>query len=927
MTEFSAAGMLTTIAARILAPHVSEYLKRKFTRLSRHIQLTEFDLLGIAWQEAVEAATDNELEQLSCKASPTRLRKNLGHQWFTSTLLGWEAASSVGVATLVFSLHKWPPPELSEPLVRHLAQEVHNTLLMDEDQDLTLAANFVRARFDGLGDRVRNLLDEVPNYTTKRIEHLLEQTHASVSGVRDEAAVDRALTQIAQRQIALASQDVFGRVEFDSHSAQDLPLLPLSATYVEPSVSIRGSDKSTTLPVPALAAIRSLWNLPRKPFVILTAPFGFGKSLTCKMLSVALSQEWASSERHRMLPILISAPRLFRASSGTVRTAIITYLENETLLSSHQIETLLRTHDLALILDAFDEVELQSTVAKERMGELLSLHDRNNIRVLLASRDYALDISWFGPNAVQLEIEPFNQTQIESWLATTGRMIAPVDLDYAKLKSRLDAEVIGTPIILLMASWGWSASSESDVTRLSVYARFLDKISKGKWDRVQAPHPVIVDGRHRLESLAGADAFRQALALMAWEHLATEQLRGNRGLTLKVVETLLRRHFGSLSEADVNSVTKALCLSLFFRKSDETDVIEFTHRSFREYLCATLLVQVATDTSQPYEFWARLADVTLGESEISFFTECFNQDLSLEERQRILATLDDISLSPERIVVTARAEPFEISVRLGGKLLRLDWVTFGDTRIRRNAVQLLAAARGYPPQTIHFLKQPWRLNQLCLGSSMAVTDIEPWTNNRFRSFEQDFMLQSSFCYERETGKVGLLLTNLQDQLDAYRRFRERFPEQALPTLALEDDYAVVDLTLLLEGIERISRPQLEPELVTLTGIHHMLSTIETFDKVGYQLDHRDDCILVHDRFIPIAMREAASDLYKRQWHTTVVEQLVSIKPTVPSSLENAYGEAVLAALRHESAHTLRCLVEDLLRQILDDNHRPESPRP
>jgi len=479
-------------------------------------------------------------------------------------------------------------------------------------------------------------ISEILNYNSAA----LGEVRTLLDGTKVAEAAIAAARRLAAGLVKFRDRDVFGRHQ---QSAGEFGLLPLGKTYVEP-VGRRAGKQG-----PIKQEIKKAVADPAVGLVSILAHFGYGKSLTVKSLAADLAEEWLSSPDTKPYPIFIHTPDQLRGETTSVSAMVESHLQEIGEMSREAAAWLWTNLSIVLVLDSFDEVVQSSEDARrwiERMRRTASAPSHKQ-RVVLASRPSAVESQWLHASDSKVEIVAFGREQVEAWLARTRGAVHDGDVTVEQLYDRLDADLLGTPILLMMATWIWAHGDAQRLGKTELYGRFVAKIAKGKWEDVQEAHPVVQEGAAKLERAFGVGAYEKALSLVAWTHLAgeTDSARGeDYGLPAHRVETLLRQEFSrgegatSLTESDMRDVSKSIVLSLFFRKAEGEENIRFSHRSFREYLCARYLVEalIEGNTARSSKGRMALADSLLGENEIRFAADLIAKT---GRREQILALL------------------------------------------------------------------------------------------------------------------------------------------------------------------------------------------------------------------------------------------------------------------------------------------------
>lgn len=720
-------------------------------------------LLSVAWAEELEATDDGELAAALGCSSATEARRRVDAGWFVRVLTS-AGSSTVGGATTNAFVGGTLSPSARAELASHIATEVIDEFGAEPLLSPPLVDAWVVQRIEGVVARATEIFRDLPEVQSAVLR--ADARLAAVAAARAASASDRAvqilegapaaaeaallMEKICESVLQWANADLFRR---ESAGQGELPLLPASRLYVEPggAMVLSGAHPVDARPVKAL--VRDLLDSPGVGLVVLRAPFGFGKSVTCRSLVLDLMREWRDSGGAAPFPLYLHCPHVLASHAGTVSAAVTRHLSVAYSASEAAIGHLFTKVGLIVVFDSFDEVEQSETDAKSWVADLAQYaRGLRRIRVVLATRPHALEVRWLSPTDPVVAILPFDAPRVRAWLAAAAGLLVPPELTYEVLRARLDDEILGTPILLLMATWSWT--TDDALRRLSkteLYQRFVDKIVDGKWTDVQPEHPVVAAGSSVLETLAGPQAYRLALGLTAWEHLKHEQrgAKAEDGLARRVVEDAIRTEFGTnrIRDIDVEAVTKAIVLSMFLRKAANEQAIVFSHRSFREYLCAELLVtRLLQEIERPETGFGRaaLAEVALGPAETAFAADLIRAR-PLAEREAIASLLDTVMRDHRGLIVE---EPGSEAHTWGRGLRVLLTRPDPDRRpaMRLNAELLDISSRHLGSVLLNLIRR---------RGAARVRSTLWYTSGAFRPIWPDY--DARVVYARDDGQISVIL--------------------------------------------------------------------------------------------------------------------------------------------------------------------------
>lgn len=436
------------------------------------------------------------------------------------------------------------------------------------------------------------------------------------------------------RELSLA--EVAGwreRHVFGPGGAAVLPPMPLEAIYVEPLAVI---DDGTREPPtteddddgtvwtddddgppsggarPVIELLHEL--LERHRVVVVTAPFGQGKSLTARMLASRWAEAWSWEpvpSPELVLPVFVRCADDL-AGRPDVEAAIRRALQRE----ARAVGIDLKLGDPALtppepeqravfLLDGLDEVALSP---RELEALFLALQDQasDHHRFVVFSRPGTLSRDLRpGADGVTVCLQPFEPPQIADWIDRWNVLSreapgAPA-LDVEALAGRDLLELAATPILLFLIACTWGAEPPAGGTvdrsgRAFVYEGFFRRIAQGKHELDQQRHPAIAAAGERLlaalhdrgELAAEADPVEAMLWLMARAAWEGARLRAmGRVLTTREVDHLVEDELGIDDGAGVTRAIRiGLLLALQADLGGDLERILFGHRSFEEFLVA-----------------------------------------------------------------------------------------------------------------------------------------------------------------------------------------------------------------------------------------------------------------------------------------------------------------------------------------------------
>ncbi len=409
------------------------------------------------------------------------------------------------------------------------------------------------------------------------------------------------------------TRHVFGNSERHQWSDEGgIPFLPLGKMYVEPDAHLSGSPPEAQEPV--LGLIERLLNEPGKNVLVVKADFGMGKSLTAR----TLAQLWA----HRFLSASTPSPELiepvFIRCAEDLTGETFDFEQTVRRAWKRQagaLELELKARDPALappgkeqrvvfLIDGLDEVVLD----ERRMSDFfqrMSEEATSKHRFIVLSRPGALPSEKDLEDIPVIELRPWEDKQIDTWLDRWRQIHAGKGPSFRELKERQLSELASTPILLFMIALTWSRGRDMGTGRAALYEEFFWQIAKGKHDKAGENHRNIRESSAKLlkqliklrlidASAEAPDAMLWLMSRIAWEATKREQRRKFLGheeameLTGREIENLIAEELKLGNAPDtLQAIQVGLLLTMQAHLSaGKASRLLFGHKSFREYLAA-----------------------------------------------------------------------------------------------------------------------------------------------------------------------------------------------------------------------------------------------------------------------------------------------------------------------------------------------------
>jgi hypothetical protein len=702
--------------------------------------------------------------------------RTLNPEWFTKCLQ--QLTDGEVLRGVVDAIRTGESPDsYMQALTHHLTRCVVDEVPLDCEPDDPQVVDLVSRIVVVIPAEVGALMATLPGMEARMTLAISRDILALLDGTDLTTRVVRAKQKLAEDYLSVLASDVFGRT--GEPASDEMPLLPLRQVYVEPHTILPDAARA-----PVLSAIDASWT--DGGLTILAAPFGFGKSLTCKVFGARLADAWLR-DPEGPFPVIIDCPAVLSTHVATLEEAIVRELGSRNI-PRDVAERILSNGRVILILDSFDEVVLSARDLRSWFNDMRKLTKKPGVQVLLASRPNGYETQWLVSTDKVIEIAQFAEADVRAWLGgIRGRRGFPEELTFEDVKNRLGEDLVGTPILLLMAAWGWS-SLRAGGTRAALYAGFVDKISLGKWSDLQDAHPAVAEASARLEDIGGRNAFKDALAALAYEDKVTQWRERRRaredspGLPKEHVRRLLRERFARVAEEDVESITRSMCLSMFLQKGQGHESVRFTHRSFREFLTAQHIVNrlsVQRRHPETNALGSVLADTEIDGVELTFLTELLDFEENAELRSYALRELDRIYQEGQELVFAKDVTQHTWDANRG--VYRFPAASVHGRVLRVNSESIAAALRRFPD----------RVRQ-AIGSGLGSWGEKAWAvaalfDDQWRVLGDEGML--SVAYRRDDGALGYLADDPLT-MEMIRTFAESFPDRAMPIMR-DDGYLVV----------------------------------------------------------------------------------------------------------------------------------------
>lgn len=391
---------------------------------------------------------------------------------------------------------------------------------------------------------------------------------------------------IADDLVSWRGNHVFGN---QRRVAGETPL-PLAQMYVEP--------KLEEIRQPVRAAIDDWLRDGEHPIAAVTAPFGRGKSLTARMLAADMAERWLAEGPSARFPVFVpcatrlDASDLLMSVAEAVQDQLYSAYKHELDVDAPGVGWPKDQATLLVILDGLDEVALTPDAVERLLKAMRG--KRGTARFIIFTRPATLPKGIKGIH--RLPLANFDEVQVQAWLGNWNRLnhtrVADgTHVDSAAIAARGLSDLTNVPILLYMIARTWPELPDRPLEQIEVYEKFFDvlAVTKLKLDEHQTVQQAAeqmltaLRQRQRLDRQHTAkDALLWLLGRLAWEH-ARYAFRGE-VLDRFAVKTVLRDELKVRQELDV--ILRGLMLVMQAADGSDTAEVNFSHRSFQEFLIA-----------------------------------------------------------------------------------------------------------------------------------------------------------------------------------------------------------------------------------------------------------------------------------------------------------------------------------------------------
>ncbi len=420
---------------------------------------------------------------------------------------------------------------------------------------------------------------------------------------------------------------------FQVQDAQDERLYTLERAYVEPNVIFppgEPTEQGTSTGIQTYLQER----LVSGSITLVTADFGYGKSLSSRVLAARLARkrlESPDSSAVHPIPVYISCPLEINddrpAFEELQRRSVHRLLDTVGISCAIDAPYLPVPDDqdkCHIILDGLDEVFLSMERTKALFDDLNERKRSSPLRSFsVFSRpaaihheimDYIKEQRW--PDLEEARIQPLDTERIKEWCQVWNDYKRTEDESTVDIEQLLqqDQELIKVPILLYMTASIWhELEDKSAISSIQLYRTFIRSIARGKHrdDTMQETHKVIYETGLKIanknnlcEEANNTERAIEGMLLLLEKIAWLMMIRESRNQTFRsnkiddILEDLGLQ--GDGVEVEKLKMGALLALQFYPGHSKTSQDIFFKHRSFTEYLVASYWSRILT-SKRDYE--------------------------------------------------------------------------------------------------------------------------------------------------------------------------------------------------------------------------------------------------------------------------------------------------------------------------------------
>jgi|GEM_PF-4788974 len=533
-------------------------------------------------------------------------------------------------------------PGRSWPIVGELADlgRVWAAEMMTEEGNY--APDLVQRNADDIRGRLHEAL-------TREVDSLL--TDSAIRVAIDEAqprATRDALDLLAQELTTLRRYRLFGELP------QDAVYIPARVKVVdlkEARAEIKWSKVEDQKGGDQILfdAIRA--SHPR--LFVLEGDMGVGKSCLMRLLASRLAEQYRSDRRHP--PVYVRWRDIYEQTDLVKATT-------EQLNADYGLpfQDLADQRDIIYLVDGFDEMSSHQEGYVIQCFERLAKLVQKGCSVIVAMRSTVitsgLRSAWKNREAVAIQVQSFDDTEIEAWLLKWRAQTKSQAITGKPLRDLGGREVASNPLLLYMLAKyvePVAQYKQDSLTRTEVFRIFVDETIRGKLRTSREDFPFSYperDYRMLLQEMA---------YLSSWPRHAPK-------CPVRIVREQIPPSF--LQDLNFQDVRTAFVLHFFEPGDQAGNEFEFQPEGFRQYLlvewCVRAQLDALRDERRPSHPLARsrdqainaLAQFPLKEEERLLLNETYEElgRLAIEEAETVARRLGSFGVPDAEIALAPR---------------------------------------------------------------------------------------------------------------------------------------------------------------------------------------------------------------------------------------------------------------------------------
>lgn len=397
------------------------------------------------------------------------------------------------------------------------------------------------------------------------------------------------------------------------------------------------AERETSILTKLLSYAEYSKDIPKFP-VLMFASAGMGKSSVLKRVASEVAR---NKEKYQRDIIFAPLKNVFSYSKTDICDGLSNYLQHFGNLNLSKL-----VNNAVIILDGFDELNLAMEDPHkigERYEQIKNLISNYGVCVILSSRPLLFHSNKHNiPDGTEI-ISPLSLTkeQIVNWIEKWNSLKQTTLKSYEDILKRNLRDIVSTPLLLYLTGSIFDEYLRVEKGYLSseIYDKFISSIEKGKLDKEH-------NSVHGLENLSGTPRdWLRALALTMTQNFDEHTETVNLDVIKKNILSNIPEHIhiDQQINIDLPKISHQLIVAHFIEETvdagnNNQSKLEFTHKSFREYLMAEEIFECLKSSLRNNDFdkqrWLKYGSVIPDLMVLSFLEDMINL-MSLEDRQKL----------------------------------------------------------------------------------------------------------------------------------------------------------------------------------------------------------------------------------------------------------------------------------------------------